>query len=219
MLSPLWLGTYIILFWGGYGGNLFRGIWHTWRATHGICMLLLALISIFEDASWRVHMDKALLAIFGYHLGGCTNGEMFYFFRGSWPHPFLWSTPFAWHLADSSMEFAALHVDWLHASCGLLSALEEVVIEHSPRRKSLYCLFSCVSGGCLNGFSWVNFGAHPPLWRVIVLYLACTHSWMVHSMWTLGIWLCMVPIFCVHPLYEQYLVHASMYLYMVWVGL
>jgi hypothetical protein len=45
----------------------------------GFCMLLLDLLSFFGDSSWKVHMWKFLLAIFGDCLGGHSCGMMFYF--------------------------------------------------------------------------------------------------------------------------------------------
>jgi hypothetical protein len=65
-----------------------RWLWRAFIGRHvayleghmcGFCMLLLGLLSIFGDSSWRVHMWKFLLAIFGDCLGGRTCGEMFYF--------------------------------------------------------------------------------------------------------------------------------------------
>jgi hypothetical protein len=59
-------------------GHLLGGVWHTWRVTHvAFACILLGLLSIIGDSSWRGHMWKVFLSIFGDCLGGRTSGDYY----------------------------------------------------------------------------------------------------------------------------------------------
>jgi hypothetical protein len=102
---------------------------------------------------------------------------------GSWPHILLWSAPFTWQFAHSSMELVVLgfaSVDSMHASCGPLSifggqlwsihlgGIFYCYISHAPWRVHL-----------VSSFRW-NFEHILLVWRLI-LYHACIHSWRDNS--------------------------------------
>jgi hypothetical protein len=61
---------------------------------------------------------------------------------------------------------------------GFLLFLEEVIMEHSPRRIIVCVFLSCILEDVLSEFSYVNLGAYPSMWKIILLYISCMHAFL-----------------------------------------